>query len=720
LNLSEFNLKDIFDNTNIFIHKNNARYTYKEISKYISKASYFLDKKEIAQKIALSFEDPFLQLIFIFAAWNNNLAVISLSHKSPQEELNEKANSSYLLDDSKMTLDQLLKIESSRELQTISDLDSEALIVYTSGSSSKAKSIKLSFLNLLSSAAGTTDFYEINENDSWLLSLPLNHVGGLLIPLRCMLKSACVKIGTPGNESSDLLILKPSIISLVSTQLVKILGNNDSHVNSQLKQCKAIILGGGRTPDSVLTQACSLKLNLANSYGQTEMCAQITSTEVCHDIEVLKTVGKALPYRKFKIIDQELYVGGLPLSNAIILENNVSSFNGDYFYKTSDIGVLDKRGNLIIKGRSDDVFISGGENISPLEVEKALNSLPFIDESYVVPCLDPKFDNIPVAFIKSSEPYEAKEINTKLKSIIHPYHIPKIYISLSDIPTPQSLGKIKYSKADLKKYAHLLYQPTSSKFNREILGNLNGEIIIFLHGFMGSSSSFVNIFEKLKNDFCIITYDLAGHGNTKASHFSSWEEHSNYLLDDIISLNSQVHLVGYSQGGRVATAMALKSPTNFKSLILESSSFGIKDNTERISRFKKDLELLKNIKNEEEFKKFLNNWYDLELFGDIKSQSNYPKLLNDLLNNNLDELRASLKLLSVGTQPYLQDDLNQLDQINFHFISGEKDKKYTEIGTTISKSTKCIHHIIPNSSHNIHFENPNEFYILLKSLITFN
>ncbi len=700
MNLENLDLKDLFSSQNIFLESEKFSYTYKETSLLIAKASFFLNEKKVKNKVCLSFNDPALYIIFLFAAWNNNLAVIALSAKSPNAEITEKSNGMYILNESIFDFTNFASIHNTLDLSTLTDLTKEALVVFSSGSTSKPKGIRLSFENLFYSALGTIEFYGLENTDSWLLSLPLNHVGGLLIPIRCLLAKAKVVLGIPGNEQIDLLKLKPSFISLVTTQLSKLIDLNKDEINTSLKECKAIILGGAPTPISVLKKACDLKLNLANSYGQTEMCAQITSTVICHDIDILQTVGKTLPYRELDIVNNRITVGGRPLFLGLDgLENRSFSM-----YETSDLGHFDNNNNLVISGRSDQVFISGGENISPTEIENKIMTIDSISDVYIVACPDQSFGQVAIAYIQYKAGTNISDIKSELKKILHPHHLPKMIIDLNNIPRPQDLGKIKYSKNDLSKYAKLLYRPSSSPFHRITSGNLNGPIVVFFHGFMGSCQSFLPVIKEIEKKYFCISYDLAGHGKTSASNFTSWENHLEKLSLELASLGQNINLIGYSQGGRVASGLLYKTPDLFDCVVLESSSFGIKDQKERQKRYLFDLNLLKDVNSKAQYIDFLDSWYKLPLFGELKKHKDFTLLIDKLLENDLDQLKSAIELLSVGNHPYYLDYLKNLKKKNIHYISGKNDVKYNSLGNDCLESNILKHHIIKSSAHNVHFQ----------------
>ena len=243
--------------------------------------------------------------------------------------------------------------------------------------------------------------------------------------------------------------------------------------------------------------------------------------------------------------------------------------------------------------------------------------------------------------------------------------------------------------------------------------------IIFLHGFTGSSNSWSNFLNKI--NFSSVAIDLPGHGNNKIKNLTEkynlndWEQEFKSTLK-IKKLN-EVHLCGYSMGGRLALSFAIKYPNLVKSLIIISSTAGIKNINDRKNRIIKDNKLSKEIlKN---YKKFINKWENLDFFSKQKSR-NYSEYLHQheiRKNQNPNQLAFILKHLSTGEMPNYWNIISSL-KIPTLMICGEEDKKYMEINKKMNfliKNSKLK--VIANSGHAPHIEQPkrlaqiiNKFY----------
>ncbi len=169
-----------------------------------------------------------------------------------------------------------------------------------------------------------------------------------------------------------------------------------------MQKLKAILLGGGAIPERLIEQCIALKLPIHVSYGSTEMSSQITTTAVDEAPEKLFTAGKLLPYRELKIATNgEILVRGETLFAGYVQGERLRLPLGENgWFGTGDIGELTEDGYLIVQGRKDHMFISGGENIHPEEIERELLKYPGIEEAVVVPVPDVEFGSRPVAFIR--------------------------------------------------------------------------------------------------------------------------------------------------------------------------------------------------------------------------------------------------------------------------------------------------------------------------------
>ncbi|MFQ5627493.1 MAG: 2-succinyl-6-hydroxy-2,4-cyclohexadiene-1-carboxylate synthase [bacterium] len=237
-------------------------------------------------------------------------------------------------------------------------------------------------------------------------------------------------------------------------------------------------------------------------------------------------------------------------------------------------------------------------------------------------------------------------------------------------------------------------------------GHKNSPPILFLHGFMGCADDWQSIVSVLSNDFYCIAVDLPGHGKTPINKTDSMGAYADGLAGFFEKLRIQkCALVGYSMGGRLALYLAIRYPKIFQSVILESASPGLKTALERRARIEHDNMLAAELE-KCDFAAFLDSWYRQPLFADMRRHPNYQALLHRRMQNNPQNLAASLRCMGTGRQPTLWHELAGIE-LPVLLLAGERDKKFVAIHTEINAHCKsAAQTIIRDCGHNIHFEVP--------------
>lgn len=248
------------------------------------------------------------------------------------------------------------------------------------------------------------------------------------------------------------------------------------------------------------------------------------------------------------------------------------------------------------------------------------------------------------------------------------------------------------------------------KLNWAESGNANGELIIFIHGFMGDSSDWNIVKKSFEKNYHILAVDLPGHGKSDLPStpytFTSIAEN---IRQKIKKYKKSSYISGYSLGGRVALYCLDLFPELIRGIILESSHPGITSKKEKKERYGQDIKMLQQVKSNEELKLFLCQWYSSSIFKNINKHKNYFSMINKKTNNNITNLKKSLKYLSLGIQRDFWPLLKRTN-IPILFLSGELDLKYSEIGKNLSNiNHKIIELNIKNASHNIHFTHSEKY-----------
>ncbi len=317
-----------------------------------------------------------------------------------------------------------------------------ATILFTSGSSGEPKAIVHSFANHYYSALGSNRNITFGPGETWLLSLPLFHVGGLGILFRAVLAGGSVWIPGIGDSIGQTLVSsRATHLSVVPTQLFRLL-ESDTITHDLCSNVKAILVGGGPLSPTLLDRALSLGLPIYSSYGLTETASQVTSTAPNASRDELHTAGSPLQSREICIsLDNEILVRGKTLCLGSLHGSAVTPLTDpDGWFHTGDLGYLDEGGRLVVTGRRDNMFISGGENVHPEEIEAALLAIAGVRQAVVVPLPDREFGFRPVAFVQTSDSsqIDSSAFEDHVRSLLPGFKVPVRFLPLP--PDLESAG----------------------------------------------------------------------------------------------------------------------------------------------------------------------------------------------------------------------------------------------------------------------------------------
>jgi 2-succinyl-6-hydroxy-2,4-cyclohexadiene-1-carboxylate synthase len=242
----------------------------------------------------------------------------------------------------------------------------------------------------------------------------------------------------------------------------------------------------------------------------------------------------------------------------------------------------------------------------------------------------------------------------------------------------------------------------------------DGDPLILLHGFTGQSASWERIREPLGPDHRTIAIDLIGHGQSDAPADASRYTFDR-VVDDLAAITAKMGIeraawLGYSMGGRLALALALRYPRLVASLILESTSPGIASTTDRRRRRAADEALAERIE-QHGIAQFVDEWERLPLW---QRQSALPacvlKTQRDIrLRNRPTGLAGSLLGMGAGVQEPLWHRLPELRLLTL-LIAGQGDEKYARLANEMAAA---IPHadlfLAAEAGHAVHLEYPELF-----------
>jgi O-succinylbenzoic acid--CoA ligase len=333
----------------------------------------------------------------------------------------------------------------------IYDSTQDGTILFTSGSSGTPKAVLHTLGNHYYNAHGSNRNISIKPGDRWLLSLPLYHVGGLAILFRSFLAAGTVVLPDENlSLEKTLQNFEITHISLVPTQLMRLLRQEDN-INA-LRKMKAVLLGGAPIPGHLIQKAMANRLAIFTSYGSTEMSSQITTTAPGDSAAELDSAGRLLPYREIMIHEKsEILVRGKTLFKGYLVRGGLNpARDDDGWFHSGDLGIMNDKGYLKIFGRKDNMFISGGENVYPEEIELALCQLEGVLNAVVVAWDHAEFGKRPVAFVKTADNSEhlLTSLKERLRKVLPAFKIPDDFL-----PWPNWINttRMKINRKDFQK-----------------------------------------------------------------------------------------------------------------------------------------------------------------------------------------------------------------------------------------------------------------------------
>ncbi|MCC6216279.1 MAG: long-chain fatty acid--CoA ligase [Polyangiaceae bacterium] len=265
-----------------------------------------------------------------------------------------------------------------------------ALIVTTSGSTGEPRGVVLSRRAIEASASASAAHLGWEADDRWLLAMPPAHVGGVSVLIRCLTGRRTAVLAPPAGgprlpPAALARLLEDeriTLASLVPSQLRLLLELEPRW--APVRALRAVLLGGAAAPPALLADARARGVPVLTTYGLTEAASQVTTERPGEAPLGPRGAGVPLPGVELRVVGGRILVRGPTLLSGHWPPDAASPLDGDGWLDTGDLGHLDAGGALHVTGRASERIVSGGENIHPAEVERALLEHHAVEEACAV------------------------------------------------------------------------------------------------------------------------------------------------------------------------------------------------------------------------------------------------------------------------------------------------------------------------------------------------
>ncbi len=342
--------------------------------------------------------------------------------------------------------------------------DDVATIVYTSGTTGRSKGALLTHANLLSNAQVLKTYWgwrSANEGADVLIhALPIFHMHGLFVAIHGALLSGCKMIWLARFDPKLVLQKMPeaTVFMGVPTLYVRLLAE-PGLTRDVVRNMRLFISGSAPLMIETFKEwHARTGHTILERYGMSETIMLTSNPYRAEQGERRGgTVGFPLPGVQLRVQDDSDRglpvgeIGGIQVKGPNVFkgywrmpDKTAEEFTADGFFKTGDVGKIDKDGYVTIVGRSKDLIISGGYNVYPAEIEGYINELPGVAESAVIGIPHADFGEVGVAVVvaKPGVVLEPSQITASLKATLANFKVPKQCIVVDALPR-NAMGKVQ-------------------------------------------------------------------------------------------------------------------------------------------------------------------------------------------------------------------------------------------------------------------------------------
>jgi acyl-CoA synthetase (AMP-forming)/AMP-acid ligase II len=343
---------------------------------------------------------------------------------------------------------------------------SSKITLLTSGTTGLAKGVSrdVDLMGVVESAATGMSIMQLKDGDVSVVSPPFFHALGFAMLMSTLSVSGTVvshRRFDPDQVVADIEAHRATVLTGVPLMLQRLLKSKQAQPERDISSIRVALTGASPIPPSTVAEFLeAFGPVLVNVYGSTE--TGIVSMATPEDLLVEpSTLGRpglgisVLILRDDRSIAAAGERGTIFMRGGMLFDGYTADGDAtpeakevvDGYVNTGDMGRLDELGRLYVDGRDDDMVVSGGENVFPLEVEHALGEHPSIGEAVVLGIEHEEFGQVLRAYVTvtSDEPPKDTELRDFLRDRLERFKVPKEFVVLDEFPR-NATGKIVRSK----------------------------------------------------------------------------------------------------------------------------------------------------------------------------------------------------------------------------------------------------------------------------------
>ncbi len=412
--------------------------TYRELAALVSRGSGALKGFGVkpGDRVAVWVHNDLQSLVALWAVPRMGATVVAVSSRLDQSEVNAQLD---LVDPAIVLGSDALTGRTTHATSSLFDgrptaphphaPDELHSVFFTSGSTGQPKGVRLTWGNHEAAAAAAATVQPVGPEDRWLAVLPLFHLGGFAITFR-MFRAGGTVVLEPNYQPARIASLMDSVsyASVVPAMLGTLL---DDHPDRFQGPSQALLVGGAPASDGMLATARAAGLPVAQTYGLTETASQVAAA-----LPTDPPGSGAAPLEGVAIeAGSPGFAAPVRVAGPMVSPGYWNEPDREGSLETLDIGHLDENGRLHIAGRSDEMILSGGENIHPAEIEVVLQAHSAVSACAVFGVADELWgERVEAALVLADPTAGPDSIAADVRQNLADFKVPKRWHIVAGLP----------------------------------------------------------------------------------------------------------------------------------------------------------------------------------------------------------------------------------------------------------------------------------------------